>query len=89
MAEAFDNQQVSKTYKMLLWGMLRRIMLLNYEKTNDDEFKAAVEKAYKHMKDMSDKLEKELEYTIIPIKKLVQIQLMSGLYAALYALDRS
>lgn len=89
VAEAFDNQQVSKTYKMLLWGMLRRIMLLNYEKTNDEEFKAAAEKAYKHMKDMSDKLEKELEYTIIPIKKLVQIQLMSGLYAALYALERS
>ncbi len=89
VAEAFDNQQVSKTYKMLLWGMLRRIMLLNYEKTNDSEFKAAAEKAYRHMKDMSDKLEKELEYTIIPIKKLVQIQLMSGLYAALYALDRS
>jgi len=89
VAEAFDNQQVSKTYKMLLWGMLRRIMLLNYEKTNDGEFKAAAEKAYRHMKDMSDKLEKELEYTIIPIKKLVQIQLMSGLYAALYALDRS
>ena len=89
VAEAFDNQQVSKTYKMLLWGMLRRIMLLNYEKTNDDEFKAAAEKAHKHMKDMSDKLEKELEYTIIPIKKLVQIQLMSGLYAALYALERS
>ncbi|WP_367358744.1 M14 family zinc carboxypeptidase [Mesotoga sp.] len=89
VAEAFDNQQVSKTYKMLLWGMLRRIMLLNYEKTNDDEFKAAVEKAYKHMKDMSDKLEKELEYTIIPIKKLVQIQLMSGLYAALYSLERN
>ena len=89
VAEAFDNQQVSKTYKMLLWGMLRRIMLLNYEKTNDDEFKAAAEKAYRHMKDMSDKLEKELEYTIIPIKKLVQIQLMSGLYAALYALERS
>ena len=89
VAEAFDNQQVSKTYKMLLWGMLRRIMLLNYEKTNDGEFKAAGEKAYRHMKDMSDKLEKELEYTIIPIKKLVQIQLMSGLYAALYALDRS
>ena len=89
VAEAFDNQQVSKTYKMLSWGMLRRIMLLNYEKTNDGEFKAAAEKAYRHMKDMSDKLEKELEYTIIPIKKLVQIQLMSGLYAALYALDRS
>jgi hypothetical protein len=89
VAEAFDNQQVSKTYKMLLWGMLRRIMLLNYEKTNDDEFKAAAEKVYEHMKDMSEKLEKELEYTIIPIKKLVQIQLMSGLYAALYALERS
>jgi len=89
VAEAFDNGPVSKTYKMLMWGMLRRILLLNFEKTGECEFKEAAEKVYDQMKEMSDALEGELDYVVIPIKKLVQIQLMSGLYAALYAIEKN
>ena len=89
VAEAFDNGPVSKTYKMLMWGMLRRILLLNFEKTGECEFKEAAEKVHKQMKEMSDALEGELDYVVIPIKKLVQIQLMSGLYATLYAIDKN
>lgn len=88
VAEEFDNGPVSQTYKMLIWGMLRRILLLNYEKTNDEDCKKAAAKVYEEMKAMSDDLDKELDYTVIPIKKLVQIQLMSGLYSSLYAIEK-
>ena len=64
-------------------------MLLNYEATKDEECKKAAEKVYEEMKKMGDKLEKELDYTVIPVKKLVQIQLMSGLYSALYAAEKN
>ncbi len=89
VAEAFDNGPVSQTYKMLIWGMLRRILLLNFDKTGDEEFKVAAESVYKEMTEMGERLEEELDYSVIPIKKLVQIQLMSGLYAALYAIDKN
>lgn len=89
VAEAFDNGPVSKTYKLLMWGMLRRIMLLNFERTGEEDFKLVADRVYAQMREMSDKLDKELDYTVIPIKKLVQIQLMSGLYAALYAVEKN
>lgn len=88
IAEAFDNGPVAKSYGMLVWGLLRRVFLANYEVTKNEELKAAADKIYDKMVSMSDDISKELDYKVIPVQKLVKVQLMTGLYTALYLKDR-
>lgn len=85
MAEFFDNGPVAESYNLLMWGMLRRIMLENFEATKNDEFKIEAEKIYDLMVKHSLETDKKMEFHVIPIKKLVQVQLMSGIYAAMYS----
>lgn len=85
VAEKFDNTLVSRSYRMLVWGMFRRMLLENYERSKLKELKLMADKVYERMKRMDEELEGKLEYEVIPIKKLVQIQLAAGLYSALYS----
>lgn len=93
VAEKFDNQFVSKFYKMLSYGMLVRLSESELEKLKEtpeeDTVKLeALEKAYEnassHLQELSDRLEKEINYQVVPIQNLVAIQLECGLLLADY-----
>ncbi len=93
VAEKFDNLLVSKFYKMLSYGLLVRANeyeLLKMKDNNEDNPKKekALEEAFnsaeEKLKELSEFLEKEIDYEVIPIKKLVSIQLECGLLVANY-----
>lgn len=93
VAEKFDNLLVSRFYKMLSYGLLVRASESELEKmkdkNEDDTTKyrtlcAAFETAEKELKELSRELETKIDYEVVPIKKLVAIQLECGLIIANY-----
>lgn len=91
VAEEFDNILVSKFYKALSYGMLIRaneweLQKMETEKEQNPEKKAALQKAAniaeEAHKKLTDYLEKEINYQVVPIKKLVSIQLECGIIMA-------
>ncbi|WP_078427561.1 M14 family zinc carboxypeptidase [Alkalihalobacterium alkalinitrilicum] len=93
-AEIFDNLQVSKFYNGLYLGLTVRTLEYEMERfqrqTNREEpvavkiLKDTYEKEEQFLKDYCENLESELNYTWIPIQKLVRIQVESGLLVANY-----
>lgn len=93
VAEEFDNLLVTKFYKMLSYGLLVRANeseLQNMAASNEDdkEKKEALTRAFKlaedRLKALSVELEEKIHYEVVPIKKLVAIQLECGLIMADY-----
>ncbi|MEJ5228787.1 MAG: M14 family zinc carboxypeptidase [Pseudothermotoga sp.] len=82
VAEKFDNQISSKSYSLFKWGMFYR--LLRSQKKGKQEFSKIASKVRERIDSHIEKLEKRTQFAVIPIKKLVQIQLMAGLYSCLY-----
>ena len=93
VAEKFDNEWIKKFYKMLSFGLLTRANeteLFKMKKTKEEnkekekalstEFNAAEKKLHV----LSDELEANIKYSVVPIKKLVSIQLECGLLVAEY-----
>ena len=93
VAEKFDNEWIKKFYKMLSFGLLTRANeteLFKMKKTKEEnkekekalsnEFNAAEKK----LQVLSDELEANIKYSVVPIKKLVSIQLECGLLVAEY-----
>lgn len=85
VAQLFDNGPVAESYNLLIWGLLRRVLLENYEATGNEILRGKAEEIYDKMVSKNLEIEKEMDYKVIPIKKLVQVQLMSGIYSALYS----
>lgn len=93
VAEKFDNLCASKFYKYLSYGQLLRANETELEKMDktgerNPEKRAALQKAFDIMvkahQDMTDELESEINYQVVPIRKLVYIQLACGLLTAEY-----
>lgn len=93
VAEKFDNLLITKFYKMLSYGLLIRANeseLLKMEENKEDnpEKKKVLEEAFKSAEErlnkLSEVLEKEINYEVVPIKKLISIQLECGLLMADY-----
>ncbi|MEA4921514.1 MAG: M14 family zinc carboxypeptidase [Clostridiaceae bacterium] len=93
VAEEFDNLLVTRFYKSLSYGMLIRANeyeLEAMERLNEKnpQKTAALEKARDiaifHHKELTDLLEKEINYEVVPIRKLVSIQLECGLLVSKY-----
>ncbi|KYG90051.1 zinc carboxypeptidase [[Bacillus] sp. KCTC 13219] len=93
VAEEFDNLLITKFYKMLSYGMLVRVSESEIEKmvenNEDNQEKKAVlqeefEAALLQLKELSDELEEKINYQVVPIQKLVAIQLECGLLVADY-----
>lgn len=93
MAEVFDNLYAAKFYNGLYLGLtvrtceheIERLQLLG---KRDEEalckLKEAHAKGEKLLEEYCNVLENELDYTFIPIQKLVRIQVESGLIVANY-----
>ena len=84
MAEVFDNYQVAKFYRLLLLGMFCRMLKVEIENGNNGLIKKVLEEAEIELENRARELEKELRYSVIPVRKLVTLQLAAGLYSALY-----
>ncbi len=92
VAEKFDNLQVSRFYNMLILGLLLRAA--EYELKNLEGqavssqayplLERVREEALQELHAWNAELEKDLNYSVIPIKNLVGVQLGSALAAALY-----
>ncbi len=93
VAEKFDNLLISKFYKMLSYGLLVRANeseLIKMKERNEEnpEKEKALEEGFnialKRLEELSKKLEQEINYEVVPIKKLISIQLECGLLVADY-----
>lgn len=93
VAEKFDNLLVSKFYKLLSYGMLIRANEWELERMaqkNDnnsakaDALKTAAQTAAAEHEKLAEKLEEEIDYEVVPIQKLVSIQLECGIIVAEY-----
>ena len=82
VAERFDNLVLSRFYDLLSLGMLNRLLV----SSSDDVLRVAARRRFDH--NLAG-LEADLgTYQMIPIQKLVRVQLGSALYAAGYAARR-
>ena len=84
-SEAFDNLEIPKFYALFYWGNLRRGCDYELEK-GVTEGKDLIVKTRDLAQAEFDRCaaiaEADLDYTVIPIKALVQVQLESGLLVA-------
>jgi hypothetical protein len=88
VAEEFDNLLASRTYELFKWGLLRRMLIVNYEKTKEPKLNKVAKEVSNYINKNYEELKKQMEFNVIPVKKLVQVQLAAGLYSALYVQGR-
>lgn len=93
IAEIFDNLQAAKFYNGLYLGLTVRTCEYEIERFRQQKNKeemalsklmATCEKGQQFLKEYCENLDCELDYTAIPIQKLVRIQVESGLLVANY-----
>ena len=93
VAEKFDSIQCSKFYRLLSYGMLVRANELALsrltEATPENGIRRAkLQKGLARSAELhaalSEELEEEMQYSVIPIRKLVNVQLECGLKVAEY-----
>ena len=104
VAEKFDNLLASKFYKSILYGMLLRaaeseldqldqrgasILVQNEEAERRAILEAGLKKAAEAFDRVADFLETQLDYQVVPIRKLVGVQLECGLIMADYLQSRA
>jgi hypothetical protein len=88
VAQKFDSMKVNRFYQLLSFGMFVRLIEDQIQLAgNTSELACALAEATRNFDDLSNKLEKEITYSVIPIQKLVSVQLGSGL-ATLSQLDK-
>lgn len=89
VAEKVDNLMIGRFYRLLSLGMLLRMLEAQIAATGESPALAsALEKAKGLFEERGDALEAQLDYSVIPIQKLVRVQLGSALVAAEYAAGR-
>ncbi len=86
VAEKFDNLLVSKFYHMLTLGMFVRMLNAQIAATGESAaLLSAREAAEAAFTARNAELDMQLKYSVIPIQKLVRVQLGSALLAADFA----
>lgn len=93
VAQIFDNLYSAKFYNGLSLGLTVRTFEYEMERLEQEEnpdgaaiakLKDMHEKGAQLLKEYCEEFEKELDYSVIPIQKLVRIQVESGLIVANY-----
>lgn len=85
IAEKFDNEIASRSYSLFKWGMLYRMIRNQRSFQKNRVLKETAQQIKDLIESRFRELTKKTQFKVIPIKKLVQIQLTAGLYSALYA----
>ncbi|MBR4469974.1 MAG: hypothetical protein IKS54_01490, partial [Erysipelotrichaceae bacterium] len=84
----FDNLIVTQFYKMLSWGSLIRGAKYERDKRvgTDDEkmLNEIIPQMEKEFEELSKKVEELTQYSVVDIKRLVGVQLESGMIVADY-----
>ncbi|MED1791388.1 M14 family zinc carboxypeptidase [Brevibacillus nitrificans] len=91
VSEVLDNTVIARFYNSLSAGLIARgaeyeMERLKKEGNADEQALADLEdarsRAAAYLAESCEKLEQDLDYTVVPIQKLVQIQIESGLIVA-------
>lgn len=90
VAQKLDSLAIRRFYMVfLLLGMVVRMIENQIALTGETQaLSAALKQAETAFGKLQDELESELEYSVVPIRKLVSVQLGSALLAASYAAAR-
>jgi len=89
VAEKLDNLVIDRFYRLLSLGMFVRLLETQIEATGSSPgLGSALEAATNWFQERSSTLEADLDYSVIPIQKLVRVQLGCALVAAEHAAGR-
>ena len=89
VAEKFDNLVIRRFYSLFPLGMFVRMLDIQIAAAHESSILASVrKKAGSAFEARCSELEVILDYTVIPIQKLVRVQLGSALLAAGYASEQ-
>lgn len=89
VAEKFDNLVIRKFYRLFSLGMFARLLDAQVAATGESpSLSSARQATLAAFEARSAELAAELDYVVIPIQKLVRVQLGSALLAADYAAGR-
>jgi len=89
VAEKFDSIVIREFYRLFPLGMFIRMLDTQTAATPESPVLASVSESVRTaFERLSSELEAKLDYTVIPIQKLVRIQLGSALLAAGYTAER-
>lgn len=87
-AQEFDNKYVSRFYSTLVLGELLRLVDYELMKTDDISWESELQNYSRQLRtkilSILTPLEQQVDYKAIKIKKLVEVQVLSGLYVADY-----
>jgi hypothetical protein len=78
-SEAFSNVLMTRFYQMLNWGLMIRSAEFELSRGGDAAVSKVKEDTEEILRREAAALEKALDYAVIPIKKLIGIQLECGL----------
>jgi len=86
VSEEFDNLIVTKFYMMLSWGGMIRGAIYERDKrkgtAEEARMNPIIEEMEEELKKLSAEVEEETKYSVVPIRKLVGVQLESGMVTA-------
>ncbi len=80
VAQQFDNLVVGRFYRLLIVGMVRRALLLERAHSGSPRISEALNDVETRFFMWAKALEEEIDYKVIPIKSLVEIQLGAALH---------
>ncbi|MBQ1384142.1 MAG: zinc carboxypeptidase, partial [Firmicutes bacterium] len=98
MSEEFSAVLVNKFYKLLNYGLLLRTIekaMADMERQGEDDpekrrvLEEANKKALGFFDALASRLEKDIHYQAIPLKKLISIQLNSGFLTMEYLKEKA
>ena len=87
-SEAFDNLELPKFYRLFLWTLLRRSCEHELEKEHTAEEKELLSQVAREAEERFDEkaaeAERDIHYEVTPIRRLIGVQLASGMIIADY-----
>lgn len=83
-AEVFDSSVAARFYGLRRYGMLIRLVKDSLKKKSNSKLVGCIEELKRKLDDEYKEFERQSKYKVIPIQKLVRIQLGTGLYIADY-----
>ncbi len=88
VSEEFDNAIVTKFYQMLSWSSLIRGARYELARRKGTDAEALLTRVIAEMEEklltLSKEVEEKTQYSVVPIKRLVGVQLESGMIVADY-----
>jgi len=80
VAQVFDNLTLGRFYTLLVVGMARRGLRLEVEASGNEEMTEALRRLETLFATWAEQLEQDIDYRVIPIKTLVEIQFGAALH---------